>query len=93
MFLQLLASELQKIPDRKSEVTEDEVVIYGVLNTLNKPGYKGDVSKDLAMIGAIRYKQYQEERKPTTINLKEVEMGLLKAPHFQINVQEENDFV
>jgi hypothetical protein len=94
MFLQLLASELQKVPDKVSEVHGDERQLYTVLQTFGKEGYNGDVEKDLEILSSIRFKQYREETQPVRLNLQGVEVGILKAPHYQTSqMQEEDDFV
>jgi hypothetical protein len=93
MLLQLLASELLKIPDKISEVTNDEREVYSVLQTFGKEGYNGDVEKDFELLSSIRFKVYQEELPVTSLNLQNVETGILKAPHYQSIQVEEDDFV
>jgi hypothetical protein len=94
MFLQLLASELLKIPDKVSEVREDERKLYGVLQTFGKPGYNSDAEGDFEILAEVRFKTYREEQSPVMLALPSMEVGILKAPHYQNSqLQEEDDFV
>ena len=94
MFLQLLASELLKTPDRNNEVTDDEVRVYGVLKTFNKEGYNGDAAADLEVLSSVLLKSYRVEQAVTSLPLATVETHIIKAPHFQsVSTETEDDFI
>lgn len=85
MFLQLLASQLEKAPDIGGEIRDDQAFVRNL---------QGITSiQELIKVSVITRKLYAIDRPSERVDLTVLETQFLKTPHFVSQTMLEEEFV